>query len=683
MNEIMTKLSGDSNEESHGKIQAMPLKVNLRDRALALIARLVLNRRDEQEKRPEEAFLLNQYEKCPVNGQDWIREYEEYLSSPEAEDIILITLVRHLNLAAVELFAIALSLGVEEDAMVGRSIAHVQAPVGGSRPTLGLLETVFAPVAGAGREENTGYLAGVIASGRAVQCGLLTVLNDAAPLPEQAVRVPVALALAMRGRGFHWPGASVGLTGHAVAMPPSIYNTAKDHGDSLIKSPDRVLVIRSTSPVEGKTLSLSIAGAIHREPIFIEPDKIELRGLGPLCFVRDLVPVFCYDLGPGEHHALPMIPGYSGPVLVVNGPDGTFEHPAGTVMTWEVPDPNCEERADLWQEYLPQGKQHHELANTLAKEHIHRPARIAELARLSMRQAELQKRTVPTREDISEAAWLSEGGGLGSLAQPIKEKIPDNALVVTEQLKKELHLLLERCHQRETLAKDLGVTLAARYQVGVRALMVGPSGTGKTLASGWLATHLGLPLYRVDLASVTSKYIGETEKNLSKLLARAEQDEVVLLFDEADSMFGKRTDIKDSNDRFANAQTNYLLQRIESYTGIVILTSNSRARFDSSFTRRIDMVIEFSSPGPEERRAIWLNHLGRYHSLTRGNINQLASQCDFNGGNIRNVVLTSAVMAKQAGIPIALEDTVIALTGEYRKLGKQMPPELMRIAERT
>src|SRR5207302_11471594 len=146
----------------------------------------------------------------------------------------------------------------------------------------------------------------------------------------------------------------------------------------------------------------------------------------------------------------------------------------------------------------------------------------------------------------------------------------------------------------------------ARYRPGVRALFLGPSGTGKTLAAGWLATQLGLPLFRVDLASITSKYIGETEKNLSQLLARAEHAEVVLLFDEADSLFGKRTDVKDSNDRFANAQTNYLLQRIETFDGIALLTSNSRSRFDAAFSRRLDLIIEFPMPGPEERRAAWV-----------------------------------------------------------------------------
>ena len=149
----------------------------------------------------------------------------------------------------------------------------------------------------------------------------------------------------------------------------------------------------------------------------------------------------------------------------------------------------------------------------------------------------------------------------------------------------------------------------------MRALFTGPSGTGKTLAALWLANRLGLPLYRVDLAAVTSKYIGETEKNLATLLARAEASEVVLLFDEADALFGKRTEIRDSNDRFANAQTNYLLQRIETYDGIVLLTSNSRARFDPAFARRIDMMLELQLPGPAERRDLWRAHLGADHAL--------------------------------------------------------------------
>jgi SpoVK/Ycf46/Vps4 family AAA+-type ATPase len=164
------------------------------------------------------------------------------------------------------------------------------------------------------------------------------------------------------------------------------------------------------------------------------------------------------------------------------------------------------------------------------------------------------------------------------------------------------------------------------------------------------------------------------------LLARAEHAEVVLLFDEADSLFGRRTEIREANDRFANAQTNYLLQRIETFDGITILTANSRARFDSAFARRLDAVLEFPLPGPEQRRAIWQSHLGEHHALTQTDLNQLAVTADVCGGNIRNAVLAAAVQARAAGRAIAYSDLVDGLAGEYRKLGRQLPVDLSRMS---
>ncbi len=212
------------------------------------------------------------------------------------------------------------------------------------------------------------------------------------------------------------------------------------------------------------------------------------------------------------------------------------------------------------------------------------------------------------------ASWTGQGPGLEALAQPLPDRISDEALVTGGTLREELARLLLRCRRRESLIEGLGVSALARYRPGVRVLFTGQSGTGKTLAAGWLATELGLPLYRVDLAAVTSKYIGETEKNLAQLLAHAEESGIILLFDEADSMFGKRTDVKESNDRFANAQTNYLLQRIEIFDGIALLTSNSRARFDPAFCRRLDMIIGVPLPvGAVFGACSWLHrrHLGR------------------------------------------------------------------------
>jgi SpoVK/Ycf46/Vps4 family AAA+-type ATPase len=277
------------------------------------------------------------------------------------------------------------------------------------------------------------------------------------------------------------------------------------------------------------------------------------------------------------------------------------------------------------------------------------------------------------------AAWVGEGAGLDGLAQPLRDVINDEAMVAPAPLREELGMLLLRCRARDQLVEGLGASARARYRAGVRALFVGPSGTGKTLAAGWLATRLGLPLYRVDLSAVTSKYIGETEKNLAQLLARAEQSEVVLLFDEADSLFGKRTDVKEANDRFANAQTNYLLQRMESFDGITLLTSNSRARFDPAFTRRLDVIIDFPPPGPAERRALWLAHLGASHGLTQRELNRLATAADLSGGAIRNVVLAAAVLVREEGRAVGYADVLCGLAGEYRKQGRQMPVELKTV----
>jgi len=247
---------------------------------------------------------------------------------------------------------------------------------------------------------------------------------------------------------------------------------------------------------------------------------------------------------------------------------------------------------------------------------------------------------------------------------------------MTNALRQDLESLVTRCRLREQFPLTHGPSIRARYRPSVRALFVGPSGTGKTLAVAWLATRLGIPLFRVDLAAVTSKYIGETEKNLSQLLARAEQNEVLLLFDEADSLFGKRTDIHEANDRFANAQTNYLLQRMESYDGITILTSNGRGRFDDAFSRRFDAILSFPLPGPEERRALWLSHLGPAQDVSDAQINRLAAVAELTGGQIRNAVLRAAVDAARDGKSIDYGNLLTGIAGEYRKSSRQLPNEL-------
>jgi SpoVK/Ycf46/Vps4 family AAA+-type ATPase len=222
----------------------------------------------------------------------------------------------------------------------------------------------------------------------------------------------------------------------------------------------------------------------------------------------------------------------------------------------------------------------------------------------------------------------------------------------------------------------LGETLACTINHGARALFVGDSGTGKTLAASYVATCLGAPLYRVDLASVMNKYVGESEKNLGRLLDLAAAVDVVLLFDEADAVFGSRNEGSETGERYANMLTNFLLTRIEQHPGIVILTANSRSRIDQAFTRRLDTIIEFPLPGPSERFALWRAHLGQ-RSPGDEACRWIAGHC----GIVRNAVLSAAAGSGADDLPLSLPHLVRAIEREYRKMGRTMPAALATVQE--
>lgn len=588
------------------------------------------------------------------------------LEHPRPEDEALLRLARAWDFSAPEILTVALAAAVEEDVMVGRALAFAQMPLAGSRPTLGLLASAFGGLA-----ENQRLTPGQLANGPAFGSGVLMLGNDQAPYSERTVALPMPLNLALAGRESSWPSGVIGGPMLPVSLPESMRQICRRHAEGLRNDGSPVLVIRSPSLDEARTAAAEVVRTLKLRPFFAEANT-PLTGLAAWLLLQGLVPVFLLDPAPSEVKQSPTIPFYRGPVLVAAGLDGTIESPGADVINWPLPVPTADERTALWRESLGDT----DAAAELGRSHRLSAARIGQLARLAQHQARFSAQPRPGPEMIRAVSRSGEGSGLESLAQLLPDPVPDNALVLSAELRAELEMLLARCRQRDGLATGLGIAAATRYSPGVRALFTGPSGTGKTLAAGWLATRLGLPLYRVDLASVTSKYIGETEKNLARLLARAERTEALLLFDEADSLFGKRTDVRESNDRFANAQTNYLLQRMETFDGIAVLTSNSRARFDAAFSRRLDVVIEFPPPGPMDRRALWEAHLGPGHLLSVQELNLLAGQCDFAGGQIRNVVLAAAVAAREDSGRLDFPKILRALAAECRKAGRTPPPGL-------
>ncbi len=636
----------------------------IRDIALHAVAATVVNGNESTVGGSDEARLLASFLlDIPSEDDALMEEFEALRLSLAPSDEPLIRLAIDIGLTPLETLAVSLAASVDDDPLVGRLLSHVQQPVARSRPTLGLIARALGVLVG-----SESFVVPELLAREAVASGLLAVAATDVPLPERTISVPMPLSVALAGRDGRWPNATIDVDEDTrIHLTPSYLDDARRHASALKLRPRRTMVLRATSPAEARSVAAVIAYALDLRPVFLEGDRFE--SLGPWLILRRLLPVLSRHLSPGDVFRIPRIEGYAGPVIVATGPDGSAESASGDMASWTLTVPPRRERRALWWTALADEA----LAVEMADQFRHGAGRIAHLARLARHQAALDGRVRATRDDLSEAAWFTEGPGLDALAHPLRARVSDDAMVTDPALQRDLDALVMRCRLRNDIADGLGVSTTTRYRPGLRALFSGPSGTGKTLAAGWVATQLGLPLYRVDLAAVTSKYIGETEKNLSQLLARAEQAEVILLFDEADSLFGKRTDVSDANDRFANAQTNYLLQRIENYDGIVLLTSNSQTRFDPAFARRLDFTIEFALPGPEERLLLWASHLGHQTDVTDADCRRLAAILDLNGGHIRNAVLTASVAARHAGRPISFDDVVEGVAAELRKMGRQMP----------
>ncbi|WP_433858666.1 ATP-binding protein [Streptomyces kronopolitis] len=258
-------------------------------------------------------------------------------------------------------------------------------------------------------------------------------------------------------------------------------------------------------------------------------------------------------------------------------------------------------------------------------------------------------------------------------ARRVRPAVGFDGLVLPPEPLELLHELVQRARHREQVLGAWGLRTGGGRGRGVVGLFAGESGTGKTLSAEVVAGELGLDLYVVELSAVVDKYVGETEKNLERIFSEADRTDALLLFDEADAVFGKRSEVKSSHDRYANLESAYLLQRLEAFDGIAVLTTNLRANIDDAFNRRLDLVVDFPFPDAEQRIALWRSCLTATPCADDLGLEACAEEFELSGGAIRSAAVTAGYLAAGRGAPVSAEDIRAGARREYRKMGRLVP----------
>jgi ATP-dependent 26S proteasome regulatory subunit len=342
-------------------------------------------------------------------------------------------------------------------------------------------------------------------------------------------------------------------------------------------------------------------------------------------------------------------------------------------ILFDIAKPTVTEQAEIWRTALepflpnPNG-----LVDALVSQFSLDSARIHSAAQQA---AEKQGSSTDASTELSTMLWdacrRQARPRIESLAQRIDPAASWDDLVLPEKQKELLRHVGMHVRQRKKVYHEWGFASLGARGLGISALFAGPSGTGKTMAAEALANELRLDLYRIDLSQVVSKYIGETEKNLRRVFDAADEGAAILLFDEADALFGKRTDVKDSHDRYANIEVSYLLQRMEAYRGLAILTTNRKSALDQAFLRRIRFVVEFPFPEAPQRAEIWRRVFPRLTPTEDLRIDRLA-RLNAAGGNIKNIALGAAFLAADSGQPVGMAHVLTATRHEFAKLEKPL-----------
>jgi ATPase family associated with various cellular activities (AAA) len=547
-------------------------------------------------------------------------------------------------------------------------------PQGRWQPTVGLAAQLFAP-----DEEGRRALRRLVETGPARRGGLFRLEGDG-PLFTRSLILAEALWSALHGLES-WPAglnpfpaepALWGLESWLAGPAASRAIAALQAGSAV------TVLLAAEDPDVAWERAAALAFAAGARPVLLRwpgaPDR-ELEALAAAhALARGAVPVLGLPAPDGPTPvAVPAFSGYPAPVII-GAPAGAATIPSGRPLL-QVP---CDRLSPsdlgrLWQGALPALASDPGTAAVLAARYPVEPALAREVARdlacLS------QVTGAPPDLDAAGAAVRARSGAVvGGGVQLVRPAACWSDLVLPPARLGQLREALDRLFHQARVLDGWGLLSGRRGARGVRALFAGPPGTGKTFTAEVLAAELGVDLLVVDLSRVVSKWIGETEKNLAEVFTAAERVRAVLLFDEADALFGKRTEVSDAHDRYANLETAYLLARLERFEGLAILSTNLRQNIDAAFTRRLEFVIDFDEPPREQRLALWRGHLPAAAPLAADvELEEVAASYPLVGGLIKNAATAAAFLAAAEDRPIGREHLLRAIRREYEKAGRAFP----------
>ncbi|MFL6774116.1 MAG: ATP-binding protein [Sphingomicrobium sp.] len=440
---------------------------------------------------------------------------------------------------------------------------------------------------------------------------------------------------------------------------------------ALVRDRQPILCLRGPSGNGRHLLASSVLKALGKPLLSVAATVVQDYSrwalAGVLACLNDAGLVIEVALAPGEDHLVPDLPVGDPLLIVIAGNSGGIRSAGrAPLVTVKVPAPDAAARAMLWQRTAGVEPP---LADELARRFRLTSGNLIRAAEGALFRSGPAAGGSLDPAVVQEQVCSLQDARLETVARRVEPGAECDLIALDAISFEELHALAVRCRHREELNRDQG---DAPGQAGVRALFAGPSGTGKTLASRWLARRLGKDIYRLDFAASVSKYIGETEKLLDRAFAAAEDLDCILLIDEGDALMAGRTAVGSANDRYANLETNFLLQRIESFDGILIVTTNAFERIDKAFGRRMDAVIHFRAPDERLRFDILDGHLGPHEASTEF-LEEIACRCALTGGQLRNIAQHARLLALASGGPVRADELRSALVREYRKIDAHCP----------